>query len=168
MHNTLDKAKLLDLLRAEYAFAERTLALLTPEQMKIGGVCGPWSVKDLIAHLTAWERRLLMWLENARKGIPLVIPQIGYTWAQIDQLNQQTALEESVKLLPQLINEARRTRELVLAQIYLLPEADLFEETPFSALFHHKLLDAIASNTYEHYAEHMEQIRAWMNKRTSG
>jgi hypothetical protein len=36
-----DKIKLLDVTRAEYDFWERTIALLTPDQMVIPGVQGP-------------------------------------------------------------------------------------------------------------------------------
>lgn len=162
MHTSLDKTKLLDLISTEYAFAERTLALVKPEQMKISGVCGGWSVKDLIAHLTAWERRLLRWVENARKGIPLVIPEIGFTWQQIDMLNAHTARMDSVRLVPDLLDDMHKIQARVLEMVQALPDEDLFEETAFNKLFHYKLLDAIVSNTYDHYREHLEQIREWL------
>jgi hypothetical protein len=164
MHTTLDKAKLLDLMKAEYAFAARTLALVKPEQMKVGGVCGHWSIKDLIAHLTAWEQRLLKWVENGHKGISLVIPEIGYTWQQIDMLNEQRARIDSVRLLPHLLEAMPKAQAQVLAMVEALPEEDIFTETAFNKLFQYRLLEAIAANTYEHYAEHLDQIRVWLSK----
>ncbi len=47
MSEDLSKARLLDLVRAERARLEATLADLRPEEWAIAGACGEWSAKDI-------------------------------------------------------------------------------------------------------------------------
>ena len=51
----VDKAALLANIQAGYDQLEALLASLSEEQMTIPGVNGSWSVKDNLAHLTAWQ-----------------------------------------------------------------------------------------------------------------
>lgn len=51
------------------------------------GALGEWSVKDAIAHLAAWERLFIGWYEGGVHGEPVHVPAEGYTWRQMDQLN---------------------------------------------------------------------------------
>jgi len=79
LHPMCDRLILLERLESTYDFAERTLQLV-PESRWMearwmeAGVCGHWSVKDLIAHLTHWEQRTLHWMEA---GTPLTHPEPG-------------------------------------------------------------------------------------------
>jgi len=50
-----DKAALLANIQAGYDQLEALLASLSEEQMTNPGVNGSWSVKDNLAHLTAWQ-----------------------------------------------------------------------------------------------------------------
>ena len=50
-----DKDELLAMIQSGYEQFEALLATLSEGQMTIAGVNGSWSVKDNLAHLTAWE-----------------------------------------------------------------------------------------------------------------
>jgi hypothetical protein len=50
------KTDLLTEIRTQRRHLENNLAGLTPAEMCQPGVCGDWSVKDVLAHLTAWEQ----------------------------------------------------------------------------------------------------------------
>ena len=63
MSETIAKAVLLDNIQAEYNRLESLLAPLSEEQLTTPGVNGPWSIKDNIAHLTAWQDYLLHQLQ---------------------------------------------------------------------------------------------------------
>ncbi len=52
------------------------------------GALGEWSVKDTIAHLAAWERLFLGWYEGGVHGLEVSVPAEGYTWRQMDELNE--------------------------------------------------------------------------------
>src|SRR5437867_9147809 len=51
--------ELLHSIQEERARLEATLARLTGEQILAPGADGPWSVKDILVHISYWERDLL-------------------------------------------------------------------------------------------------------------
>lgn len=51
------------------------------------GAIGEWSVKDVVAHLAAWERLFLGWYEAGVHGEAAHVPAEGYTWREMDRLN---------------------------------------------------------------------------------
>src|SRR3989442_6753194 len=66
MAEQMDKASILDELRSKYVALEALLAPLDEAQMTTPGVIGDWSIKDILAHITAWHHRLLARLHAAR------------------------------------------------------------------------------------------------------
>ena len=48
----------LDILRYGHDTLENSLLGIPETEWEIGGVCGVWSVKDIVAHLTSYERIL--------------------------------------------------------------------------------------------------------------
>jgi hypothetical protein len=161
MNKELDKPKLLDLLQAEFAFVERTLALLTPEQVLIPNVEGWWSVKDTIAHLTAWMRRLLQWFASVRKGEAPHIPDVGYEWKQMDELNDRTSEADKNRTWDDVLSEFRRVHAQVVQLVESLSESEIFE-SDFNGLFHEPPANLIIDNSYGHYLEHFTAVRRWI------
>lgn len=164
MNEKYDKQKLLDLTRAEYDFVQRTLELLSPELMLIPDVQGPWSVKDTIAHLSAWHNRLLIWLETARRGEEAITPEAGYTWEQIDTLNDQRYLVDRDRPLDEVLAEFQETYQQVYAEAEKLTEEELFGKTGLSLFFRDPLWGYVFHNTFFHYREHLEPIRQWLDQ----
>ena len=66
MTEQLDKAELLANMQAGYNSFEALLAGLNENQMTTPGVNGAWSVKDNLAHLSAWHLRQLALLQGVR------------------------------------------------------------------------------------------------------
>jgi hypothetical protein len=159
-----DKTKLLARIHAEYDFAERTLALVPSDRFLEAGVCGHWSVKDLVAHLTSWEARTLRWLADAAQGIPLRVPEEGYGWKEFDRLNE--ASHERTKSLDYaaIHAEFKRIQDVMLTTIAAMTDEELAGGGRYTGMFSDSPLDAIAANTCEHYDLHLQQIRAWLAK----
>ena len=59
MSETIDKSQLLDRTRRARAEWEALLAQVDDAHMVQTGVCGDWSVKDIIAHITWHEREMI-------------------------------------------------------------------------------------------------------------
>jgi hypothetical protein len=59
MSKPTTKAELLAENQKEHEALEQFFAALTPEEILQGDRIGVWSVKDTLAHLTAWEQRPL-------------------------------------------------------------------------------------------------------------
>src|SRR6476469_2870693 len=68
MDEAMTKPQLLATLLARRAAWDATLALVPPARMTEPGVAGPWSVKDIIAHLTYYERWVADRLHEGLRG----------------------------------------------------------------------------------------------------
>lgn len=165
MHPELDKTKLVDTIRLEYAFFERTLALVPPERIAEAGVEGIFSVKDIVAHLTAWERRLLGWLAQAKRGEAPSFPEPGYTPADTDVINERTYQEDKDRPLDDILADFHTTQAEVLRCIDSFPEEDLLELHRLKGIWIAPPLALIVGNTSDHYREHAATIRRWLEGR---
>jgi hypothetical protein len=162
LNSRYDKTKLLARLHAEYDFAERTLALVPPHRVTETGVCGHWSVKDVVAHLTSWEDRTLRWLATAAQGIQLHVPEEGYGWNEFDRLNE--AAHERTKALEYaaLYADFKLVQVQMLATVEAMTDEELAGGGRYTGMFSDSPIDAIAANTCEHYELHLQQIRTWL------
>src|SRR3954454_24668701 len=66
----MKKAELLHWLQDEYRQWEALLDQIGPARMDQPGVNGQWSIKDLIAHLTGWQPRLISRIQAAQRHEP--------------------------------------------------------------------------------------------------
>ena len=66
----MKKSELLNWLQAEYRQWETFLDQIGPTRMDQPGVNGDWSMKDIVAHLTGWNRRLVDRLQAAQRREP--------------------------------------------------------------------------------------------------
>ncbi|MBL8164964.1 MAG: ClbS/DfsB family four-helix bundle protein, partial [Anaerolineae bacterium] len=105
MHEQLDKEKLLDLMRSEFAFAQRTLLLIPENQLDTPGIDGEWSVRDALAHMVAWQRLALDWVSTAQRGEKPIMPAPGYRWSEIDKLNADMHARDKGRAINDLLAE---------------------------------------------------------------
>ena len=70
---------------------EKLIARLSSQEMERPGVCGNWSIKDILAHLDDWQQRNIEWIDAAYQGQYLEIPAPGLSWRaeDVDRLNNQ-------------------------------------------------------------------------------
>lgn len=73
-------ARLADILRTERAQWNALLAQVGPNRMDIPGVEGTWSVKELVAHLTWYERRWLTERGRSRAQGRLHAQTMAWGW----------------------------------------------------------------------------------------
>ena len=64
----MQKAELLIWLQDQNQQWEAFLDEFGRDRLEQGGVTGPWSMKDVAAHMTGWNRRLVSWIEAAARG----------------------------------------------------------------------------------------------------
>ena len=107
------------------------LTTLSREQLLWPGAYG-WSAKDHIAHLSDWERLLFGWHDAGARGENPALPAEGYTWADMDALNQKMYESHRNDQLEQVLADwsgdlspAHRARRGV-------SEADLFTPGSFA------------------------------------
>ena len=165
LHPLYDRLILLERLESTCDFAERTLKQVPEDLLTEPGVCGPWSVKDLIAHLTHWEQRTLRWMDEAAQGIKLEGPEIGYGWgaAELDRLNDFYYQRDRAKSWEDVLADWHSAQSDLLALVEDLHDEELAGGGRYAGMFIDSPAGAIADTTFLHYELHIGQIRTWLN-----
>jgi uncharacterized protein (TIGR03083 family) len=120
------KDELITEMRTERETLDAALAALTPEQMIEPGVVGDWSVKDVIAHLTAWHELYLGWYAAGQRGENPPTPAEGYNWGQLPALNERIYEQHRDQPLEAVMMEFRASYDQMLAAIEGASQEELF------------------------------------------
>jgi len=163
---TMDKLRLLDMIRMEHDFLLRALAGLTPDEMAVPGVVGEWSIKDILAHVTVWEQRFLGWLDAADRGETPERPEPGYTWDDTDALNERDFRANQGRALAEIWVDFERSYAQMVERTIALPDDVLLTPAYYAWTEDWPLWRYLDANAGEHYREHAEQIRKWRNGRS--
>ncbi|HEX9131749.1 MAG TPA: ClbS/DfsB family four-helix bundle protein [Ktedonobacteraceae bacterium] len=160
MPETITKAALLDNIQSGYNQFEALLAPLSEEQMTIPAVNGPWSVKDNIAHLTAWHDYLLNQLQGVIDGEkpPKFMPGLSE-----DEINEGFYQQNKDRPLAEVMADFRLSYQRILAAVQSISEEALNAPFPWRQNGN-AAWGLIAGNTYEHYEEHGNIIRRWLGQ----
>ena len=150
--------------RDERRRLEANLAQINSADMVIPGVCGEWTVKDIIAHIMEWEAMFFPWYEASLRGETPEVPAPGLTWKDLGVVNQRIYQKHCDRPLEDILADFRavhqRLEDTVLA---MTPEQ---RETPgvYSFCYGGSIIDHMKA-----YAAHdlwaKKQIRAWLRRR---
>lgn len=109
---------------------ERLVAEAGPTRMELPGAAGDWTLKDVIAHLTAWRWWSVARLEAAVRDEAPVPPWGGGLDedddADTDRINQQFYEANRDRPIAAVLRDSRETLARLEAALLALPEADLF------------------------------------------
>jgi hypothetical protein len=138
---------------------EGVLASLTGAPMLQPKTCGDWSVKDVIAHVAWYEREMVNLLEaHALVGSDLWDLPLEQRNAAIYAVNRDRPLRD-------VLAEAVLVSQDLLRLLPTLSEADLTDATRFPGMpLDWVPWEVIASNTLEHYSDHLTDIRTLLDK----
>jgi hypothetical protein len=161
----VSRLELMEVLQAEKEQFDALISRLTADQMLEPGIEGDRSVKDLIAHMTAWEGKMIQWLDESLAGQVPQRPAPGLTWDDLDQINQQIYLDNRDKALDEVMSESASTYARALKAIQGLTDPDLFDGSRFAWRKGDPIWHMVAANTWWHYQEHRDQIEAWLSGR---
>ena len=154
MNETNLKNQLLAEMDKEWAKVERLCASLTEAEKVAAPAQGEWSVKDIIAHLSAWEKYLLDRLGYIMTGQGPHYP-VMTCWDDVHRFNAQVYTENKDRPLSSVMIEFRNLYHGVVTVIQALSDEQLNQ--PYDYDFPDDritLLQMIRANTYEHYQEH--------------
>ena len=160
---TPKKSALLETIRTQRATFESLFAGLTDSQMATPGVEAAWSIKDLLAHIAAWERLATDRLHAALTGDPLNFPLIQGD-ADADQFNAEVYAQHKDQPLPEVQREYQEAHNAFMAQIESLDEEFLPKPLPFDWAGKLTAQVMISANTHWHYAEHAEALEKWLDR----
>ncbi|HEV2580089.1 MAG TPA: ClbS/DfsB family four-helix bundle protein [Ktedonobacteraceae bacterium] len=157
----MNKPELLASMESSFNEMEQALSPLSETQWTTPGANGDWSVKDIVAHLTAWQHVMLRRLHAAaRHETPA--RELQTEEKDIDDMNQRFYVENRDRPTPVVYDDFRASYHDIVAQIQSLPDADLFEVGRFDWTQESALWQYVAGDTFEHYDEHLPSIRDWV------
>ncbi len=157
MDQHIGRAELLARLARSYQRVIATLAPLTPAQLGTPGVVGDWSIKDVLAHFIAHEQFALAELDHARRG-----QRYEPGMADLDTINARAVAERQGKPAIAVLRDWQASYQQVVAAVQALPEADFDPAGPLAQALGDTIDGALGNNSYEHYAEHLPAIEAWL------
>lgn len=158
MSETPIKSELLAELDQEWAKIERICFGMSEADMLATGSEGEWSVKDILCHLSAWEKYLLDRLGYVLTGQHPLYPALS-SWDDVDRFNAQVYSDNKDRPLTSVIIEFRSLYRGVMTVLESLDDESLNQ--PYSYDFPDDaitLVQLIRANTYEHYREHCRAI----------
>jgi hypothetical protein len=154
-----DKAELLANIQAGYDQMEALLASLSEEQVTTPGVNGSWSIKDNLAHLSAWQNYQAARQEGTLDGVEPPDPAPGCETE--DEINEFYYQQYKDRPLAEVLTEFRASYQRVLAATRALSWEAL--NAPFPWAGNSAPVGAYTmGNTYGHYELHREMIECWL------
>jgi len=157
----MTRSHLLQLIQSEREVLEAALAQVREDRMDEPGVCGAWSVKDVLAHIAAWEELMVRCLREIQdRAVPVLVPY-GIPDDALDELNGQIREENREKPLDQVLEEFQRSYGESVRAVEATPEEELLAVGRVEELGNEPLWHMVAANTCWHYRDHGASLEAW-------
>jgi hypothetical protein len=162
----MKKFELLNWLQNEYQQWEALLDQIGPNRMEQPGVAGSWSMKDLTAHMTTWNRRLVSYIHAAQRGEPLPPPPWPVDLQAEDEINAWIYESNRFRSLGEVQDETHQVFQQLLAVIASLPDDVQIEDD--WRLVHLGEQRYPAGEFFDHFHDdHEPDIRAWLAQQES-
>lgn len=138
-------------------------------RMTLKGVTGKWSIKDILAHILAYElyiadrmNEILHGQEYApcktQTALDAFLDEFGYPDFGSPLLDDD---EPNAWVIEKYKNVS--LEDVVAQEVQAFSSiVTMLEKIPQKLIDEHNLFDRIANNTFKHYREHLRDIRQWM------
>jgi hypothetical protein len=147
----MKKGQVLNKIERAWATFKESYAGLTDEQLVAPGVTEDWSVKDILAHVSAWEDETLKHLPHVLQGVRP--PRYSVLYGGIDAFNAQMTEQKRRLSLSEVMKQLDETHLRLVEYVQSTPEEQLTSETSFRR--------RLRLDTYGHYPIHTRAIREW-------
>jgi hypothetical protein len=162
MAEHIAKEQLLEKMQSSYATFNTLISSLSETQLTTPGVNGDWSVKDNIAHLSAWHRRQIARNEAVYQGVEIPDPTPGMGVEEINELYYKQNKDRS---LADVLAEFHETARQVREGVERMTDEQL--NSPIDWLNGHTIAEYVEGNSYGHYEEHTEIIQHWLAQQSA-
>jgi hypothetical protein len=160
-------ARFAGILRTERARWNTLLAQVGPERMEVPGVEGAWSVKEIIAHLTWYEGRVVEGAQRVMGTGVFELSREGLAALTMDERNDAIAAEARARPVGAVLSEAEATFGELMGLTAAIPDELLNDAQALGLPDDIPPWMRVANNSYAHYREHEESVRAWLSRTSS-
>ena len=162
----MNKSELVRWLTEEQQKWELLIAAIGEDRMAQAGINGEWSMKDIIIHLTVWQRNHIVRLEAivAEQPAPAAPwPSALTTEDEINAWMYQTHHEHTVR---QVLDDAAAVYEQTMAFVNRLPDDTQVEtiEGKFHAISLGGHTFAVGEFFHHFYDDHAADVLAWLSE----
>ena len=164
----MKKSELLKWLQTAYRQWEALLQQIGPNRMDQPGVNGDWSMKDIVAHLTGWNRRLVAHVQAAGRGEPEPPPPWPADLQTEDEINAWIYESNRGRSVREILDESRQDFQQLIAVIEGLPDEVRIQTIQASPDREFYLLwlgeeRFPAGEFFDHFRDdHEPDVRAWL------
>ena len=138
-------------------------------RMTLKGVSGKWSIKDILAHILAYEQYIADRMHEILHGetyipcrtqnaLDAFLDEFGYPdfgSSLLDDEGPNAWVAEKYANVP--------LEDVVAQEIQAFVSIiSALEKMPEEMMLRHHLYDRIAKNTFQHYREHTADIKRWL------
>jgi len=145
---------------------ERLVAEAGPTRMELPGAMGAWTLKDAIAHLSAWRWWSVTRMEGAARDEAMAPPWAAGldegNEADVDRINRQFYAASRDLPIAAVLADSRATFDRLEAALLALPEADLFTPGRYAWLHDYPAAAIVTGSAAHLYEEHEPDIRAFI------
>jgi hypothetical protein len=157
----MKKAELLNWLQEAYRQWEAFLDQIGPTRMDQPGVNGDWSMNDIVAHLTGWNRNLIARLQAAYRGEPEPPPPWPAYLQSEDEINAWIYESNQGRPVREVLDESHQVFQQLLAVIEDLPDEVRIEQEWHLVWLGDQHFPA--GEFFDHFHdEHEPDIRLWL------
>lgn len=153
------KAELFENIRIHREPLMEMVNSLTDAQRTTPGLAGGWSVKDVLAHLAAWERLTLERIHAAFGNKPVPVPI--QTDEDIQWMNEKVYAINKAHAFTDVLDDFEKAHELLSEKIMKIDKLVFQAPAPLAWTGDRSLYQFLSDNTWLHYAEHLEAIQTW-------
>ena len=143
-------------------------------RMTLKGVSGKWSIKDILAHILAYEQYIADRMNETlheetyipcktQNALDAFLDEFGYPdfgSSLLDDDGPNAWVTEKYTKVP--------LEEVVAQEIQAFASIiSALEKMPEETINRHNIYDRVANNTYRHYREHILDIKHWLKSNTA-
>jgi hypothetical protein len=155
----MTKEVFLEKVRSTRSAWDQIINQLDASHLEQPALPGSWTVKDIICHLTWYEREMVGVLKTrSLTGSDL--------WnLPLQERNERIYAETKDAPLAAALAESRQVHAEMMLELEKLEDADLNEPARFKDMPAEWIpWELIGSNTFDHYPEHTELVRGWLDE----
>lgn len=156
--------RLVGLLDAERARWHALLSEVGAARMELSGVEGNWSVKDLVAHLTFYERRVVESAQRVLATGTFTRPDDDLAAMTMDERNAIVAAQARARPVSDVLAEADQVFTHLRTLLARAPLDMLNDPRRLGMPDDVAPWMRVANNSYGHYRQHEQAIRDWLER----
>lgn len=167
MPRPTNQTELLERAEAMYDRLMGEIDGLSLDTIVAGDTVGEWSIKDVIAHLYAWQQMTVRWYQAGEAGENPVTPSEEYTWREIPALNQH--IYETYKNVEwdTILSDFKTSHQDTLSLIKMLDNDELFTPQVYNWTRSTTVGAYFISATSSHYDWARKEIRRGLKAKST-